>query len=98
MRRLLRRLLQWRTRPPTFFGVLLSRQGLPSIALLGCLAVLVPIALDAPRDAILVTTGMFIGVSLRMVALARMTARVWPLQEPLFDWNKIEDQARELNL
>jgi hypothetical protein len=98
LRRVIRRLLLWRTRPPTIVRILFSWRSVPLFAILGFTAALLYFFLDLSREFILFDLGMCFGVVLRDIGLARITARLWPLQEPLFDWNKIEDQARELNL
>lgn len=90
-------LLLWRTRPPTLLGVLFSWRIVPRAALF-LAAALLYIFLDLPWGVILFYLGMCVGSVLRDIGFARTTARSWPLQEPLFDWNKIEERARELNL
>jgi len=61
---------------------------------MGIVGVLLLVAVDVPIPVTMLVVGMLLGAALRDVGIARRNARLWPIQQELFDWPKIEALAQ----
>jgi hypothetical protein len=94
LRVVINKLTRARVKPPTIASLLFAWSSLPLLTLVGVVGVLVLIAVDVPSPVTMLVVGMLLGAALRDAGIARRAARLWPIQEELFDWPKIEALAQ----
>ncbi len=75
-------------------SLLFAWRSLPLLTLMGILGVLILVAVDVPIPVTMLVVGMLLGAALRDAGIARRAARLWPIQQELFDWPKIEGLAQ----
>ncbi|MCY2987210.1 MAG: hypothetical protein NTY19_04990 [Planctomycetota bacterium] len=96
VRMVLDKLTTARLKPPTVVSLLFAWHSLPLLTLMGIVGVLILVAVDVPSPVTMLVVGMLVGAALRDVGIARRAARLWPIQEELFDWQKIEALAQSM--
>jgi hypothetical protein len=92
---LVRKLIRARLSPPTVAGLLLAWSSLPGLALVGVVGVVALVALGLPSPLPILVAGICLGAALRDAGIAVRAARFWPIQQDLFDWQKIDALAQE---
>jgi hypothetical protein len=90
LRMVLDKLTRARLKPPTIVSLLFVWSSLPLLTLVGVVGILLLIAVDVPTPVTMLVAGMLLGAALRDVGIARRAARLWPIHNGLFDWQKIE--------
>ena len=93
LRVVLDKLTRARLTPPTVVSLLFAWSSLPLLTLVGVVSVVALFALGLPTVVPTLMAGVFLGAALRDVGIARRAARLWPIQQELFDWPKIEALA-----
>ena len=96
LRMVLDKLARARLKPPTVVSLLFAWSSLPLLTLTGIVGVSVLVAVDMPIPVTMLVVGMLLGAALRDVGIARRAARLWPIQQELFDWPKIESLRNQV--
>ncbi len=94
LRVVINKLTRARLKPPTIVSLLFAWRSLPLLTLVGIVCVLLLIAVGLPTIVPTLMAGVFLGAALRDAGIARRAARLWPIQQELFDWPKIEALAQ----
>lgn len=101
LRRMVANLKMWRSRPPTFGRLLFSRRSavlFAGFSVIGAASIICNSAIGVPPEWSCLTVGMLIGIIIAHFAFIRRIAVSWPIQEPLMDWGKIDELARDLGV
>jgi len=86
----LKKLNKARLRPPTVASLLLHWGSLPSLVPLGVVSVVALDAVGLPSPVAALVAGICLGAALRDLGIALRAVRLWPIQQELFDWQKID--------
>ncbi len=93
LRAVLQKLTKARLRPPTVARLLLAWSSLPLLVVAGAVGIVALVGLGVPSPVPTLIGGICLGAALRDVGIALRAARLWPIHQELFDWQKIEAMA-----